>query len=54
MRNNATDLQLRYELLFEREKQLRADINEMRRELTRISRERKAAYKAWRDALNGK
>jgi len=41
------DLKAKFDMLIEREKEQRACLNEMRRELARISRERKVAYRTW-------
>ena len=43
------DLKAKYESLVEQEREHRAGINAMRRELTRICKQRRAAKKAWND-----
>lgn len=47
-----SDLKARYDAFVEREKQHRLDLNAMRRDLVKISRERKAAYRAWQSEAN--
>lgn len=48
MNESVSELKQRYDALSERERQHREQINFMRRQLSKLSRERKAAGRAWK------